>query len=247
MGDNLLSIENVHFAYGSQPVLADISLTCSAQGVVALMGPSGCGKTTLLSLMLGLLKPDAGRIVCAAQRLSVMFQEPLLLPWRTAIDNVAFALKGQVAARREREEKAVAMLKAVELPEEHYRQFPHQLSGGMRQRVSLARALVVEPDMLLLDEPFHGLDFSLVQQMQALLCHHVDAHGMGLLMVTHDARHAVALADEILLLTSAPARVVIRFENHGRGNRQQELALADEIEHALMGDVTARFGLRPKA
>ena len=252
MDDRLLTLEAVDFAYDKEPVLSGIDLRVGKRQVVALMGPSGCGKTTLLSLILRELHPDTGRIECVAERLSVMFQDPLLLPWRSVLDNVAFALKGQIASRGKREEKASAMLKAVGLSEEHYRQFPHQLSGGMRQRVSLARALVVEPDMLLLDEPFHGLDFNLVQQMQALLRSHVSERGMGLLMVTHDARHAAAMADEILVLSSGPACVMIRFDARfydakGKSAVPSHLLLADEIEQAFMGPIKGCSVRRQKA
>ncbi len=234
MDDVLLALSGVGFAYGDQTVLSGIDLACRRGQVVALMGPSGVGKTTLLSLVLGDTHPAEGQLACRAERLSVMFQDPRLLPWRSALDNVAFALKAQFASGRERVARAEVMLDAVGLPRASHRQFPHQLSGGMRQRVSLARALVIEPDLLLLDEPFDGLDVALVRQMQTLLLCRVADRGMAILMVTHDARHAAAMADRVLVLSEAPARIVASFDGGEDRTGPTCLALADRIEQALL-------------
>jgi NitT/TauT family transport system ATP-binding protein len=234
MDDALLALSGVGFAYGERVVLSGIDLACRRGQVVALMGPSGVGKTTLLSLVLGGNQPAEGKLACRAERLSVMFQEPRLLPWRNALDNVAFALKAHHVSGRERVARAEAMLDAVGLPRASHRQFPHQLSGGMRQRVSLARALVIEPDLLLLDEPFDGLDLALVRQMQTLLLSRVADRGMGIVIVTHDARHAAAMADRVWVLSEAPARIVACFDGVKDRSGPSCLALADLIEQALL-------------
>nr|WP_321455651.1 ATP-binding cassette domain-containing protein [uncultured Cohaesibacter sp.] len=233
MADLILALSDVVFSYGQQSVLSGVDLSVNRQSVVALMGPSGCGKTTLLSLILGLQAPSSGLLECSAGRVSAMFQDPLLLPWRNVLDNVSFALKAFALAREEREDKARRMLEAVGLPADSHQKFPHELSGGMRQRVSLARALVVEPDLLLLDEPFHALDFALVKQMQILLRSRTDDCGMAILMVSHDARHAAEMANEIVFLSSPPTRVIDRMTNSHRGDRHKELLLSTEIETRL--------------
>nr|WP_321461030.1 ATP-binding cassette domain-containing protein [uncultured Cohaesibacter sp.] len=235
MGDVLLEMAGVDFAYGERAVLASVDITCKRQQVLALMGPSGCGKTTLLSLAMGLLEPDCGAVVRHTGRVAAMFQDPLLLPWRNARDNVAFALKGQEMSRRAREEKALAMLAAVGLPQDCHQQFPHQLSGGMRQRVSLARALVGEPELLLLDEPFHALDHALVGQMLTLLEARVRTRGMGILMVTHDARDAAILADRTMVLSSSPARIMASFDRaEEEAGQEARSAFVARLEQALV-------------
>ena len=235
MADLLLEMAGVDFAYGERAVLSSVDITCKRQQVLALMGPSGCGKTTLLSLAMGLLEPDCGAVVRHTGRVAAMFQEPLLLPWRNARDNVAFALKGREMSRRAREEKALSMLAAVGLPQDCHLQFPHELSGGMRQRVSLARALVAEPELLLLDEPFHALDHALVGQMLALLEAQIRTRGMGILMVTHDARDAAVLADRTMVLSSSPARIMASFDRaEEEAGREARSAFVARIEQALV-------------
>ena len=237
MSDPLLELYDVSFAYKERQILRDISMTVHSGKIVALMGPSGCGKTTLLALLLGLQSPSQGAVTCSAANISVMFQDPRLLPWRTALDNVAFVLKAQGLNRLQRQQKAAKMLKAVGLEGACYGLYPRALSGGMRQRVALARALVVEPDLLLLDEPFHGLDFVLIKQMQDLIARHVDEAGMGLVIVTHDARQATAMADEIILLSGAPTQLAGRFEGVKDRSGPSCLVLAERIEQALLATV----------
>jgi ABC-type sulfate/molybdate transport systems ATPase subunit len=190
MSEAVLRFERVDFAYEGAPVLGGIDLAIPAGTVTALMGPSGCGKSTLIALAAGLLTPDAGRVQCRSQRLGIVFQDPALLPWRTALDNVAFALIALGLRRSERCARAREMLAAVGLSAEDMDKYPRQLSGGMRQRVALARALVIEPDLLLCDEPFSALDALVRNDLRQRLREIHDRTGLTTVIVTHDGNEA---------------------------------------------------------
>jgi NitT/TauT family transport system ATP-binding protein len=189
MSEAALRFEGVDFAYDGTPVLKGIDLEIPAGTVTALMGPSGCGKSTLIALAAGLLTPDAGRVQCRSQRLGIVFQDPALLPWRTALDNVAFALIAQGLPRSERRARAGDMLAAVGLSAD-IDKYPRELSGGMRQRVALARALVIEPDLLLCDEPFSALDALVRSDLRQRLREIHDRTGLTTVVVTHDGNEA---------------------------------------------------------
>ncbi len=208
MNGSALAFENVRFAYDGVPVLDGIDFTVASGAVTALMGPSGCGKSTAVALAAGLLEPASGHVHRVSRRVAVMFQDPLLLPWRTTLNNVAFALKADGLEAAVRRERARAVLATVGLAGDDVRKFPRQLSGGMRRRVALARALVVEPDLLLLDEPFSALDVDLGRQMLALVRKIVEGRGVSVLVVTHDEREAAGFAEQVVQLSPRPARVV---------------------------------------
>ena len=196
-----IEFRDVSFAYGSLTVLDHFSLTLPEKGVLCLTGPSGCGKTTLLRLLAGLEKPAAGIIAgWDGRRAAVVFQEDRLLPWMTAEDNVAAALPGsQEAARR----RARSCLEAVQLGGQA-RRLPAELSGGMRRRVAIARALAADADLLLLDEPFTGLDPHLWAGIAAVL--RQAYAGRPILLVTHHPAEAEAMGAEILPLEGPPLR-----------------------------------------
>jgi NitT/TauT family transport system ATP-binding protein len=183
------------------PVIGDLSLTLREGEIVSIVGPSGCGKTTLLNTLCGLLAPDSGHIRWHGREVSgqpqnvgYMLQKDLLLPWRTALGNTMLGLEIRGLAPAEAEDRARAMLDQLGLHgfADHY---PSTLSGGMRQRVALARTLVNEPEVLLLDEPFAALDF------QSKLLIENDTMGLvrggrrSLMLITHDIEEAVSLAD----------------------------------------------------
>lgn len=203
-----LTIRGLHHAWGLTEVLRGIELELDAGEVVALLGPSGCGKTTLLHLAAGLLVPQHGQIVVDRGHSAVMFQQPRLLPWQRTIDNIALGLRAAGQARAVARGKAAAMGRALGLDESALHAYPHQLSGGMQSRVALARALVLEPSLLLMDEPFSALDIGLRLQLHALLLEHRAHHGTAVLMITHDVAEAVRLADRVLVMAAAPGRVV---------------------------------------
>ncbi|CBS89552.1 ABC transporter ATP-binding protein [Azospirillum lipoferum] len=186
-----------------------LSLSAAAGEVVALVGPSGCGKTTALGIVAGLDRAFEGEVGIGTRadggpaRMGYVFQEPRLLPWRTVRQNLALVLP-----RAQRKGPAVgAMLDALELTPFADR-FPTQLSLGMARRVALARAFVVEPDLLLMDEPFVSLDEPTALRLRALLAELLDRRPTTVLLVTHNLREALALADRLLLLAPSPGRVV---------------------------------------
>lgn len=201
--------------YGSLQALRDVSFDVRRGEVVALLGASGCGKSTLLNIVAGLDSFDTGDLDIEGQpaaqfkqwhKLAYMFQEDRLLPWRTVRDNVEFGLEAQSLSRHERHERAEQALRTVGLAE-FAQSWPHQLSGGMRSRVALARSLVVEPSILLMDEPFSKLDPHTRSQMHQELLRIQAASGATILFVTHDVEEAVVLADRIVLLEPRPGRV----------------------------------------
>lgn len=202
---------------GNDPlhVLQDIDITVPSQSIVALLGASGCGKSTLLNIVAGLVTPDRGRVWLEGKpaseafdwrAMTYMFQEDRLLPWRTAMQNVAFGLEALGIPRAQRLERASAALEMVDL-EKFAGAFPHELSGGMRSRVALARSLVTRPKLLLMDEPFSKLDPSIRSQMHTEVLRLTRMMSMTVLFVTHDIEEAAVLADQIVLLQPRPGRV----------------------------------------
>jgi NitT/TauT family transport system ATP-binding protein len=208
-------IEHAYHSDGrTVTALARTDLVVEPGEFVSLVGPSGSGKTTLLNILAGLLTPTAGTVSIggagpAAGRPAVgyMTQHDTLLPWRRALPNVAFPLELASVPRRERLERAAALLERVELGG-FGGHFPHQLSGGMRQRVSLARALIYEPPVLLLDEPFGALDSVTRLALHKVLVTMCNDLGTTVLLVTHDLAEAVSLSDRVLALAPRPGRVI---------------------------------------
>jgi NitT/TauT family transport system ATP-binding protein len=195
------------------PVLADVSLKIRPSEFVSIVGASGCGKTTFLRILDGLLPSSSGDLLINGREVrgpdhtrGFVFQNDSLWPWRTALGNVLFGL--QIQRRPRREAKAIA-LKLIELVglkgfESHY---PYQLSGGMRQRVNLARALAINPDILLMDEPFASLDAQTREVMQLELLRICDAERKTVVFVTHQIDEAVFLSDRIVVFAARPGRV----------------------------------------
>ena len=218
-----ISVVGLSHTYSGRqgPVLAleDIDFAASAGRFVALVGPSGCGKSSLLMMMAGLVQPAAGRITCAGRlvtapdpaRIGVVFQDANLYPWLTAADNVAFPLALRGVRKAEGRDRAKAMLNLVGL-DGFAARFPHELSGGMRQRVSIARGLVQDPPVLLMDEPFAALDEQTRMTMGDELLRIWAATGKTVVFVTHSLTEAVYLADEVLVMSARPGRIVDRIE-----------------------------------
>jgi len=208
-----VSIGAVTKRFGAGPTavtaLDGISLDVRRGEFVCLVGASGCGKSTLLNLVAGLDAPTAGTVAVDG-RAALMFQEAALLPWRTASQNVELALKLQGVARRERRERAVALLDLVRLAEFADKR-PHEMSGGMRQRVALARSLAQDADVLLMDEPFGALDAITRDVLHDEIERVAAERRLTVLFVTHNVREAARLGDRIVLLSSRPGRVVAEF------------------------------------
>jgi NitT/TauT family transport system ATP-binding protein len=191
---------------GGTQALEGVSLTIPDGQFVSLVGPSGCGKSTLLALLAGLDRPSAGR-VSGVQRPAVVFQEAALYPWKTVLQNVAFGLELRGLPRAECQARAEAALRTVHLAR-FARAYPHELSGGMRQRAAIARALVLEPDALFLDEPFGALDAQTRALLQTELLTLWERTKVSVVFVTHSLEEAVALSDRVILMASRPGRII---------------------------------------
>lgn len=187
----MLELKDISVRYDGKSVLSGCGLSLGDGERLALMGPSGCGKTTLLRVALSLLPPDTGSVSGDPGRTAAVFQEPRLLPWRTAAENVNVVLSDSPDTMPE----ALSMLERVELSDAGEK-YPSELSGGMQQRVSIARALAFRPDLLVLDEPFRGLDDELRGRMVSLL--NTSLQSASLLLVTHSEEEAEALGCRVL-------------------------------------------------
>lgn len=210
--ETALEVVNLSHSFGPTEILRGINLQVQQGQVVAVVGPSGGGKTTLLHLCAGLLEVIEGQVRNTFQRSAVVFQDARLLPWQTAADNIAFGLKARGVAKVERWQRAHDIAAQLGLSADDLSKFPKDLSGGMRQRVAFARALVTQPQLLFLDEPFSALDIGLKRELQTLLVEQVAQQDLSILFITHDLMEAVRLSDHIILLGSDPGHVVTRFE-----------------------------------
>ena len=210
-------LENVSRVFmgqsGPLPALTGMNLEIAAGEFLCLVGPSGCGKSTLLNLIAGLEKSDSGTVRVNGVPVAgpgpdrvVMFQEAALFPWLNVVQNVAFGLKMAGMAREERTERAMALLKTVKL-DAFARSWVHELSGGMKQRVALAAALALDPEILLMDEPFAALDAQTRDQLHEELEAIWEQTGKTVVFVTHNVREAVRLGTRVLLMTARQGRI----------------------------------------
>ncbi len=200
------------YGRGDTAVLAldRLSLTVKPGEFVCLVGASGCGKSTLLNIVSGLDKASAGTIDTGGAEAALMFQEPALFPWRSVVANVEMPLKLRGVGRAERRRRAMELLAAVHLTEFAGRQ-PHELSGGMRQRVALARTLAMDSPVLLMDEPFGALDAMTRDILHDELERIWTERSLSIVFVTHNVREAARLGDRIVVLSSRPGRAVAEF------------------------------------
>lgn len=192
----------------------DINFTVGEGEFVAVVGPSGCGKSTILSMTAGLYQPSDGAVHVSGKvvtkpnpQVGFMLQKDLLLPWRTIVKNVEFGLEARGIPRKERRERALHELERCHLAgfENHY---PYQLSGGMRQRAALARTLAIDPDIILLDEPFSALDAQTKLLIQNSFAETIQEAGITTLLITHDLSEAVIMSDRVLVLSERPGTVI---------------------------------------
>ncbi|MHA6483991.1 ABC transporter ATP-binding protein [Paenibacillus sp. strain BS8-2] len=236
VSDPVLSLHRLSHVYvndkGASLALEGIDLQVAKGEFISLVGPSGCGKTTLLSLLAGLLKPTIGTVMVNGKRVTgpsptigYMLQQDYLFPWRTIRDNAAIGL--EIAGKRNKGTMAAVEHWLTELGLAGYGgRYPHELSGGMRQRVALARTLVTEPDVLLLDEPFSALDLHIKLQLEDLVQHTLSKLGKTAVLVTHDLAEAAAMSDRVIVLGRNP------------GHIRKEVSIPDSIR--LMDPMAAR-------
>ena len=250
----LLDISAVSHAYriGARvlPVLEGITLSLPREGFAAIIGPSGSGKSTLLGLIAGLEEPTSGSIRLAGSerrlgRVGSMPQRDLLHPWRTALDNATVALEVRGVGRAEARRRAAALFRDFGL-EGFERARPHELSGGMRQRVALARTVLASGELILLDEPFGALDALTRARMQDWLLLTWPRLQRAGLLVTHDVEEALLLADDIYVLSSRPGRIVAHVRPDFRRPRSREL-LADPRFGEIKVELLRALGVAPSS
>jgi NitT/TauT family transport system ATP-binding protein len=239
-----ISIHGVSKVFGTTGsavhALDRVSIDVAPGEFVCLLGASGCGKSTLLNLVAGLDRPSSGEVHVEGARTSLMFQEAALFPWLTVSGNVDLALRLAGVSKSERRTRVTELLAMVHL-DEFAKKMPHELSGGMRQRVALARSLAQRSDVLLMDEPFGALDAMtrdlLHDELEALW----QRQGLTVMFVTHNVREAVRLGDRVVLLSSRPGRVAgefpVPFARPRRIEEPQVAGLAGEITERLREEV----------
>jgi NitT/TauT family transport system ATP-binding protein len=249
----MLTVENLNKKYVSHgsvtSALVDINLRIEEGQFVCLLGPSGCGKSTLLKIIAGLIPATSGRITINGQPVSgpgperaVVFQDYALFPWMTVRDNVEFGLEARRLPVAERREVSKRLLKVVGLSDFADR-FPHQLSGGMKQRVSIARALAVDPSLLLMDEPFGALDAQTRQLLQDELLRIWREYRKTVVFVTHSIEEAIYLSDRIVVMTARPGRVkqiVMIPEARPRDMASIDMNQRQREVRAVLGEEIAR-------
>ena len=197
--EKLIEFKNINKTFGSLEVIKDLTFEVNTTDIIGILGPSGVGKSTILKLIAGLEKPTKGTLINNTKRVGYVFQEPRLLPWKTTLDNVLLPLIISGVEKNKAQEKALYYLEKMGLSgfETYY---PSQLSGGMLQRVSLARAFALEPDLLLLDEPFSALDLRLKSVLETMLKELLEENPMPVLYVSHSPEEVVKFANRIFMM-----------------------------------------------
>ena len=242
-----LEVKNLNHHFGFTEILRDINFTLNKGRVLSIVGPSGGGKTTLMRLCAGLLDVEEGSVSNTFKSSAFAFQEGRLLPWKNVIDNIMLGLlaKGEKKVHAKREAEAIALRFGLE--EDDFLKFPKDLSGGMKQRVSFARALVTKPSLLFLDEPFSALDIGLKKELQTILIEMIDKKEISILFITHDLMEAIRLSDEILLLKADPGRIVKKFSyDKPQSQRDDKYVYLESAKILQDEEIIATFELELK-
>jgi len=209
----MLKIENLSFSYNNESILSNINSYCKDNEFISFIGPSGCGKTTLLNLIAGILKPNSGNILNSYEKISYVFQQDSLLPWLNVMQNILLPveIKNKKILIEDRI-KALKILNEVGLQEVEYL-YPSELSGGMKKRVEIVRALITEPQLLILDEPFSSLDILTREKLNVLLKNICFSRNLSVVLVTHSIEEACFLSNRIYVLSDKPSQIVQVFDN----------------------------------
>ncbi len=240
----MLILDRIYYQYNRNLVLDGVSLSLAPGKILCLTGPSGCGKTTVMRIAAGLICPNSGVVDNRFTGTGCVFQEPRLLPWRTTQENLAFGLQAQgiSQSKRDRYSQELAQKLGLEPVLDYY---PHQLSGGMQQRVALGRALAINPDLLLLDEPFKGLDVGRRREFQEMLLRLLRERNLAACIISHDLAEAVRLGDRILVMSPSPSRIVHQWQSSLSPTARDEAYIYREVAQLLsLPEVSRCFHLK---
>lgn len=208
--ENILELQDISYSYhgmeGETEALSHLSFSLKEGEFISIVGPSGCGKSTLLSIISGLIPPESGKVILNGSHIGYMLQKDHLLEWRSVYRNIVIGLEVQHKINADTKQKALALLQQYGL-EQFANAKPSELSGGMRQRVALIRTLILEPDLLLLDEPFSALDYQTRLSVGDDIGQIIRREKKTAILVTHDLAEAISLGDRVLVLTERPAAV----------------------------------------
>lgn len=237
----MLEVKNIVKSFNREKVVKDLNFSLDAHKTLSILGRSGCGKTTMLKIIAGLIQPDAGQIMLRGKNIDretperrsivYLYQEDLLFPHLSAFENIAFGLRIRKVPEQEVRAQVAQMISSLEL-EGQGNKMPHQLSGGQRQRVSFGRAIITNPSLLLLDEPFGSLDAGTRQRMQHLFKKLAETFSITSLFVTHDLKEAILMGDEIAYMRSGSLKVYQDkndFINDPETGVQEEVSFWDNL------------------
>ncbi|MCL3883040.1 ATP-binding cassette domain-containing protein [Marivita sp. GX14005] len=233
---SILALKAIEHAYLGRSVLSGIDLRIDAGEIVALVGPSGCGKSTLAHVAAGLIAPKSGRLSRGYERHAMIFQDPSLMPWATASQNIALGLRLARVPRTMRGARVAEAAAQAELQPGDLDKYPVELSGGMRQRVAIARALAVQPDFIFFDEPFTALDVALRRRMQDLVIGTCSEAGLAGLFITHDLHEAARVAHRVAVLDTYGRGILGSRALPGAPAERSDSAVQDWVRAALAGD-----------
>jgi NitT/TauT family transport system ATP-binding protein len=257
-GDTKIRVDGLAKRYGDRVVFSDISFDVRDGEIVSIVGPSGCGKTTLLRCVVGLVRPSGGAVEIAGEKVvdppdgvAMVFQHFGLFPWKTVAANVAYGLTVRGVSKRAAAPRVASLIKLVGL-EGFERSYPYQLSGGMQQRAGLARALAIEPSVLVMDEPFAALDAQTRDVLQLELLRIWDTRRAAMMFVTHSIDEAVLVGDRIVILQGRPSSVfdivdvgIPRPRGRATVDTERFRTVRDHVWRAVMRDVALHDAERP--